>query len=116
MQGRWIGQPHGPSGKKWALGDRARRMHRSGLENTPAILAIGLVFGATDPDLWLAPGLMYGFVAARLAHFVADATRQTPAVGATVHTTGLVIVTCMALDVLWQMRVWQVLPLPRLPH
>ncbi|WP_240686564.1 MAPEG family protein [Aliiroseovarius marinus] len=80
--------------------DRSRRMHRNDLENIPAFLIAGLLFVVTDPSLLLAQLLMYGFVAARLAHFVAYATKQTHEVRATFYTTGSLIVIYMALHAL----------------
>lgn len=80
--------------------DRSRRMHRNDLENIPAFLACGLVFVATGPPQLLASILMYGFVAARLAHTVAYATKQTHEVRATLYTIGSLAVIVMALYVL----------------
>lgn len=81
--------------------DRSRRMHRNDLENIPAFWVAGLLFVAADPALWLAQVLMYGFVAARLAHFWAYATKQSHEVRATFFTVGSVIVVYMACHVLW---------------
>lgn len=80
--------------------DRSRRMHRNDLENIPAFWIAGLLFVATDPALWLAQVLMYGFVAARAAHFVAYATGQSHEVRATFYTVGSLIVMAMAVLVL----------------
>ena len=80
--------------------DRSRRMHRNDLENIPAFLAIGLLFVIAEPSLALAQGLIYGFVAARLAHAVAYATARSHEVRATFYTIGSVIVIVMALYVL----------------
>lgn len=81
--------------------DRSRRLHRNDLENIPAFWAAGLLFTATDPALWLAQGLFFGFVLARLAHFVAYATQKSHEVRATFYTIGSLIVIYMALHVLW---------------
>lgn len=81
--------------------DRSRRMHRNDLENIPAFWAVGLLFVAVDPALWVARVLMYGFVLARLAHFWAYSTKQTHEVRATFYTVGSLIVIYMALHVLW---------------
>ncbi len=81
--------------------DRSRRMHRNDLENIPAFWAAGLLFVTAGPPLWLAQLLMYGFVAARLAHFWAYATRQSHEVRATFYTIGSLIVIYMAAHVLW---------------
>lgn len=80
--------------------DRSRRMHRNDLENIPAFLACGLVFVAAGPSQLLASTLMYGFVAARLAHTAAYATKQTHEVRATLYTIGSVAVIVMAFYVL----------------
>jgi uncharacterized MAPEG superfamily protein len=80
--------------------DRSRRMHRNDLENIPAFLACGLLFVAAGPSYVLANVLMYGFVAARLAHAVAYVTRQSHEVRATFYTIGSVAVIVMAVYVL----------------
>ena len=81
--------------------DRSRRMHRNDLENIPAFWVVGLLFVAVNPALWLAQILMYGFVATRLAHFIAYATKQTHEVRATFYTIGSLIVIYMAFYTLW---------------
>ncbi|WP_170603657.1 MAPEG family protein [Ruegeria arenilitoris] len=81
--------------------DRSRRMHRNDLENVPAFWVAGLLFVLADPVLLLAKALFYGFVAARLAHFVAYATEQSHEVRATFYTVGSVIVIYMAVHTLW---------------
>lgn len=81
--------------------DRSRRMHRNDLENIPAFWAAGLLFVAIDPSVWLAYVLMYGFVAARLAHFWAYTTKQSHEIRATFYTVGSLIVIYMACHVLW---------------
>ena len=80
--------------------DRSRRMHRNDLENIPAFLACGLIFVATGPSLVLANSMMYGFVAARLLHTLAYATRQSHEVRATLYTIGSLLVIAMAVYVL----------------
>jgi glutathione S-transferase len=80
--------------------DRSRRMHRNDLENIPAFLACGLVFVAAGPSHLLAGILMYTFVAARLAHTLAYATKQSHEVRATLYSIGSLIVIIMALYVL----------------
>ncbi len=81
--------------------DRSRRMHRNDLENIPAFLAVGLIFVTVNPALWLAQTVFYGFVLARMAHFVAYATKQIHEVRATFYTIGSGLVIYMALHVLW---------------
>ncbi len=80
--------------------ERSRRIHRNDLENIPAFLAIGLLFVAIDPPLAAAQWLMYGFVAARLAHFIAYSTAQRHEVRATFYSIGSLIVIAMAIWVL----------------
>mgnify|MGYP001823519137 FL=1 len=77
--------------------DRSRRMHRNDLENIPAFLAIGLLFVIAQPSFMLTNILMYGFVAARLAHAIAYATKQTHEIRATFYTIGSIAVIIMAL-------------------
>ena len=76
--------------------DRSRRMHRNDLENIPAFWAAGLIFVAVAPPLWLAQGLLYGFVAARACHALAYATAQSHEVRATFYSVGSLIVMAMA--------------------
>ncbi len=80
--------------------DRSRRMHRNDLENIPAFWAAGLVFVAVEPPLLVAQILLYGFVAARLAHSLAYATKQLHDVRATFYTIGSLAVVAMAVYVL----------------
>lgn len=81
--------------------DRSRRMHRNDLENIPAFWMAGLLFVVVDPSLGWAKFLMYGFVLARFAHFLAYATKQSHEVRATFYTIGSLIVIYMACHVLW---------------
>ena len=81
--------------------DRSRRMHRNDLENIPGFLFAGLLFVVTDPSLWLAQALFFGFVAARLGHFWAYATAQSHEVRATFYTIGSLIVIYLAAAALW---------------
>ena len=80
--------------------ERSRRIHRNDLENIPAFLAIGFLFVLTEPSPVLAGALMYGFVAARLAHTLAYATGRSHELRATLYTIGSVIVIAMACAVL----------------
>lgn len=80
--------------------ERSRRMHRNDLENIPAFWIAGLLFVAVAPALWLAQVLMYGFVAARLAHAVAYGTQQSHELRATFYTIGSLIVIYMACHAL----------------
>ena len=77
--------------------DRSRRMHRDDLENIPGFWIAGFLFVFSNPPLILAQILMYGFVAARFAHFLAYATKQTHEVRATFYTIGSLIVIFLAV-------------------
>jgi uncharacterized MAPEG superfamily protein len=77
--------------------ERSRRMHRNDLENIPAFLFAGLLFVWTQPPLWLAQWLLFGFVATRLAHFWAYSTAKSHEVRATFFTIGSLIVIGMAI-------------------
>lgn len=81
--------------------ERARRMHRNEGENTPYFLAAGLIFVAATPPGWLAALLLYGYIAARVAHFWAYATAQIHDVRATFYTLGTVSIIAMAAYALW---------------
>ena len=80
--------------------DRSRRMHRNDLENIPGFWMAGFLFVMASPPLWLALIAFFGFVAARAAHAVAYATKQTHDMRATFYTIGSVIVMFMAVYVL----------------
>lgn len=80
--------------------DRSRRMQHNDLENIPAFLVAGLLFVAVDPPLFWTQVLMYGFVAARLAHTIAYATKQRHEVRATFYSVGSLIVIALAAWVL----------------
>ncbi len=77
--------------------ERSRRMHRNDTENIPAFLVAGLLFVVADPPLWVAQCLLYGFVAARLAHFWAYITAKPHEVRATFFSIGSLIVIGMAI-------------------
>ena len=51
--------------------DRIRRIMQNDLESVPFFLVTGLLFVVTGPTLVVAQCLFYGYVATRLAHFVA---------------------------------------------
>lgn len=76
--------------------ERTRRIHLNDLENIPFFLAAGLLFILTDPSLFLARALLYGYVATRLLHFVAYFTGQSHDLRATLWTPGSLIIVFMA--------------------
>jgi uncharacterized MAPEG superfamily protein len=81
--------------------DRSRRMHRNDLENVPGFWVAGFLFVLTGPNVLLAQVLLYGFVAARIAHFLAYATEQSHELRATFFTVGSLIVIYLAVHTIW---------------
>jgi len=81
--------------------ERIRRIQLNDLESIPYFLAAGLLFVLTQPSLSLARWLFYGYVATRLAHFVAYLTSRTHDLRATLWTPGSLIVLYMAARVLF---------------
>jgi glutathione S-transferase len=80
--------------------DRIRRIQLNDLESIPYFLVAGLLYVLTDPSLWLARCLFYGFVATRLLHFAAYFTAQTHDLRATLWTPGSLIVIFITLRTL----------------
>ena len=56
--------------------DRSRRMNLNDLESIPGFLAAGFLFVLVDPPLLLAQILIWTYVGARAAHFIAYSTAQ----------------------------------------
>jgi len=82
--------------------DRSRRMNLNDLESIPGFLAAGFLFVHVGPPLLLAQILIWTYVAARAAHFVAYATAQLHDVRATLWSLSSFSVIGMAGYVLWQ--------------
>lgn len=80
--------------------ERIRRIQMNDLENLPFFLAAGFLFTLTNPSLLLAQGLLCGYVASRLAHFLAYLTAQTHDMRATFWTIGSLILIYMTGHVL----------------
>ena len=76
--------------------DRSRRINLNDLESIPGFLAAGMLFVLVGPPLLLAQILIWGYVAARAAHFVAYMTAQLHDVRATLWTFSSVSVLVMA--------------------
>lgn len=76
--------------------DRSRRMNLNDLESIPGFLAAGLLFVLVNPPLLLAQILIWTYVAARAAHFVAYSTAQLHDVRATCWTFSSLPVIVMA--------------------
>jgi glutathione S-transferase len=82
--------------------DRSRRMNLNDLESIPGFLAAGLLFVLVGPPLMLAKVLIWTYVAARAAHFVAYSTAQLHDIRATFWTFSSLPVITMAAYVLWR--------------
>ena len=80
--------------------DRSRRMNLNDLESIPGFLAAGLLFVLVNPPLLLAQILIWTYVAARAAHFIAYSTAQLHDVRATCWTFSSLPVIVMASYVL----------------
>jgi glutathione S-transferase len=76
--------------------DRSRRMNLNDLESIPGFLAAGLLFVLVGPPLLLAQILIWTYVGARMAHFIAYATAQLHDVRATLWTFSSMPVIVMA--------------------
>lgn len=75
--------------------ERSRRLNLNDLESIPAFLAAGLLFVLVAPPLLFAQILIWGYVAARAAHFLAYLTAQLHDVRATCWTFSSVALLAM---------------------
>ena len=82
--------------------DRSRRMNLNDLESIPGFLAAGLLFVLVGPPILLAQILIWTYVVARAAHFVAYATAQLHDIRATFWTFSSLPVIAMAGYVLFR--------------
>ena len=82
--------------------DRSRRINLNDLESIPGFLAAGFLFVLVGPPVLLAKVLMWTYVAARAAHFIAYVTAQLHDIRATLWTFSSLVVIVMAAYVLWQ--------------
>jgi uncharacterized MAPEG superfamily protein len=80
--------------------DRSRRINLNDLESIPGFLAAGLLFVLVDPPVLFANILLWTYVAARAAHFVAYMTAQLHDIRATFWTFSSLPVIAMAVYVL----------------
>ena len=80
--------------------DRSRRINLNDLESIPAFLAAGLLFVLVGPPLLLAKILIWTYVLARAAHFVAYMTAQLHDIRATFWTLSSLPVIAMSAYVL----------------
>ncbi|MBE0615094.1 MAG: MAPEG family protein [Burkholderiales bacterium] len=75
--------------------ERIRRIQLNDLENLPFFLVAGFLFVLTQPSLFLARALLYGYVVSRLLHFAAYLSAQTHDVRATLWTVGSLMLIFM---------------------
>ncbi|MCM0612376.1 MAPEG family protein [Marinobacter sediminum] len=80
--------------------ERSRRMNLNDLESIPGFLMAGFLFVLTEPPLILAQVLIWGYVIARGAHFIAYLTAQLHDVRATCWTFSSLPVLVMAVYIL----------------
>ena len=80
--------------------DRSRRMNLNDLESIPGFLVAGFLFVLTQPSLLFAQIVIWGYVAARTAHFIAYSTAQLHDVRAFCWTWSSVAVIVMATSTL----------------
>lgn len=83
--------------------ERSRRINLNDLESIPGFLAAGLLFVLVDPPLLLAQVLLWTYVAARIAHFLAYLSAQTHDLRATLWTFSSLAVLAMIGYVLWRL-------------
>ena len=72
--------------------ERSRRVHHNDTENIPMFLAAGFLFVFTEPPLWLAQVLLYGYVASRLVHTGVYLAARSHETRATFFTIGSFII------------------------
>jgi uncharacterized membrane protein YecN with MAPEG domain len=77
--------------------ERSRSLHRNDMENIPIFLVASFLFTLTQPALWAAQTLMYGYVVSRLLHSYALGTAKTHDLRAVFFTIGSLIVIGMSL-------------------
>ncbi|MDH4054607.1 MAG: MAPEG family protein [Gammaproteobacteria bacterium] len=85
--------------------DRSRRINLNDLESIPGFLAAGFLFVLTSPPLLLAEILIWTYVAARAAHFIAYSTGQLHDIRATFWTfSSLPVITMAAYVLIYAIR------------
>lgn len=80
--------------------DRSRRINLNDLESIPGFLAAGFLLVLCEPPLLFAQILIWTYVAARAAHFIAYMTAQIHDIRATLWTFSSLSVIVMASYVL----------------
>ena len=82
--------------------DRSRRINLNDLESIPGFLAAGFLFVLAGPPLLLAQILIWTYVGARAAHFIAYSTAQLHDIRAFCWTWSSLAVIGMAAYILMQ--------------
>lgn len=82
--------------------ERSRRLNLNDLESIPGFLVAGFLFVLAGPPVLFGKILIWGYVAARAAHFVAYATAQIHDIRATLWTFSSLSVLIMTGYVLFQ--------------
>jgi len=82
--------------------DRSRRINLNDLESIPGFLAAGFLFVLVGPPVLLAKVLIWTYVGARAAHFIAYSTAQLHDIRATLWTFSSIVVIVMAAYVLFR--------------
>lgn len=80
--------------------ERIRRIQMNDLESLPYFLVAGFLYVLTQPSLFLAQWLLYGYVASRLLHFLAYLTGQIHDIRAILWTVGSLILVLMTVRTL----------------
>ena len=83
--------------------ERSRRLNLNDLESIPAFLIAGLLFVLVEPPLVLAQVLIWTYVVARAAHFVAYVTAQLHDIRATLWTFSSISILAMVVYTLVQL-------------
>eukprot|EP00698_Gefionella_okellyi_P003754 TRINITY_DN13493_c0_g1_i1.p1 TRINITY_DN13493_c0_g1~~TRINITY_DN13493_c0_g1_i1.p1 ORF type:complete len:158 (+),score=22.22 TRINITY_DN13493_c0_g1_i1:40-513(+) len=81
--------------------ERVRRIQMNDLENVPFFLIGAFLWMLTEPSLFVAQCVMYGYVGSRLMHFMVYFTAQTHDMRATFWTIGSVLLIYMAGSTLY---------------
>lgn len=83
--------------KPHPLVERSRAMQRNDMETVPVFLVIGLLFTLTQPPLWVAQVVLYGYILSRLLHAFALGTARIHDLRATFWSIGSLILVGMSV-------------------
>ncbi|MEO6798976.1 MAG: MAPEG family protein [Rhodanobacter sp.] len=85
--------------------ERSRRLNQNDLESIPSFLVAGLLFVISGPPLIVAQILMWTYVGARAAHFLAYVTAQLHDIRATFWSVSSIVVLAMVGYTIMQIAV-----------